>query len=280
MSPQARYDKVSETDSELDSTDDLIPTPRTARNSRKLILPFVVLLIVSNIVTWYISTRHDREKANTLTGHTIFADLAWDTPLTLHDENPYNQRDEKLRDAAWDAINIDDGMVALPHSIAKEKGLPESQPFPWDRSKGIYLLNGHHSLHCAKAIYISLNEFKSGKPQSRRWGHVLHCVDQLRQEAICNADDTPRYSTEDEVPVTGMNQMRMCRSWDKLEAWSRQHTACYRYINVTKPLSEFPQVERFVWCPKGSPYIKEVEKVFGHIEWDQDGFTISEPELA
>jgi hypothetical protein len=131
-----------------------------------------------------------------------------------------------------------------------------------------------------RAIYIALNEFKTGKPQSRRWGHVLHCVDQMRQEAICNADDTPRFSTDDMVPVTGLHQNRMCRSWDKLEAWAKEYTACYRYINQTASYSEVPQVERFVWCPEGSPYQKEVEKVFGHIEWDENGFTISEPELV
>ncbi|KAI1165518.1 hypothetical protein F5B18DRAFT_609907 [Nemania serpens] len=279
MRPRAGYNKVSETDNEVDSTEHLIPTTSSAPNYRGLIFPLIALLIVSNLVTWFISIRYGREKANAIDGsRTLFADLAWDHPLSLHSENPYNQHDEKLRDAEWDAINIDDGMVALPHSFAKEKGLPESQPFPWDGSKGIYLLNGHHSLHCAKAIYISLREFKTGKPQSRKWGHVIHCVDHLRQEAICNADDTPRFSTESEIPVTGMNQVRTCRSWEKLEAWARQYTACYRYINATKSLSEYPQVERFVWCPKGSPYIKEVEKVFGHIDWDESGFTISEPE--
>ncbi|KAI8944047.1 hypothetical protein F4801DRAFT_573012 [Xylaria longipes] len=278
MNPRAGYNKVSETDREVDSTELLIPATCSALNSRKLIFPLVALLIVSTLVTWYISMRHDSEKAKAIdASRTLFADLAWDHPFSLHSENPYNQHDEKLRDAAWDATNIDDGMVALPQSFAKEKGLPESQPFPWDRRKGIYLLNGYHSLHCARAVYISLSEFKAGKPQSRRWGHVIHCVDHLRQEAICNADDTPRFSTESDIPVTGLNQVRKCRSWEKLEVWARQYPACYRYINATKSLSEFPQVERFVWCPKGSPYIKEVEKVFGHIEWDENGFTISEP---
>ena len=104
-------------------------------------------------------------------------------------------------------------------------------------------------------------EFWQGVPQSRPWGHVIHCVDTLRQDIICNADDTPRYSTESRVPETGVGQVRMCRSWDKLEQWARQYNACYKFVNQTA--RDFPIVQRFVYCPKGSPYKKEVEKVFG-----------------
>ena len=110
-------------------------------------------------------------------------------------------------------------------------------------------------------------EFWQSKPQSRRWEHVIHCVDQLRREAICNADDTPRYSTSDDSPVSGHGQVRMCRNWDKLEDWARGYNACYRYVNQTASYKDFPQIERFVWCPEGSPYTAAVEKVFGHIEW-------------
>lgn len=110
-------------------------------------------------------------------------------------------------------------------------------------------------------------EFWQGIPQSRRWEHVIHCVDQLRQEALCNADDTPRYSTSDDIPVSGMGQVRMCRNWEKLEDWAKQYNACYRYINQTADYKDFPQIERFIWCPEGSPYTEAVEKVFGHIDW-------------
>ena len=32
--------------------------------------------------------------------------------------------------------------------MALASGLPVAQRFPWDQSKGVYLLNGHHNLHC------------------------------------------------------------------------------------------------------------------------------------
>ena len=111
-------------------------------------------------------------------------------------------------------------------------------------------------------------EFWQSTPQTRSWGHVIHCVDTLRQDIICNADDTPRYSTESRVPETGMGQIRMCRSWDKLEQWARQYNACYKFVNQTA--RDFPIVQRFVYCPKGSPYRKEVEKVFGETPYYED----------
>lgn len=44
-------------------------------------------------------------------------------------------------------------------------------------------------------------------------------------------------------------QMRMCRSWDKLEAWARDHTACYR--DIGRDDIGFPQIEKYKFCPEG-----------------------------
>ena len=180
----------------------------------------------------------------------------------------YTSSNETARDAAWDAINIDSGMIAVPQDFVREKQLPASQSFVWDETKSVYLLQGQHNLHCARAVYISLMEFRQDKPQSRRWEHVLHCLNELRQEVLCNADDTPRYTTSDDRPESGMGQTRMCRNWDSLEKWADQYNACYRYVNQTASYEDFPQIERFIWCPKGSPYKAEVEKVFGPVKWE------------
>ena len=67
-------------------------------------------------------------------------------PILLH--SPYDDPNITHAEALWDAIDIDTGMIALPYEFAEEKGLPRSQPFPWDESKGIYYLNSFHSIHC------------------------------------------------------------------------------------------------------------------------------------
>ena len=52
----------------------------------------------------------------------------------------------------WEDISFDAGMVALDHSWAEANGIPKAQDFPWDKSKGLFVLNGYHSLHCLVRI--------------------------------------------------------------------------------------------------------------------------------
>lgn len=75
-------------------------------------------------------------------------------------KSPYHgQGTEEDADRAWDAINIDNGSLALDYAYIEKMGLPRAQPFPWDGTKGIYLLNGYHGMHClvrspAPILYI------------------------------------------------------------------------------------------------------------------------------
>ena len=45
-------------------------------------------------------------------------------------------------------MNEDLGLVALDDEYVAAKGLPLAQRYPWDTSKGMYLLQGYHNLHC------------------------------------------------------------------------------------------------------------------------------------
>lgn len=53
----------------------------------------------------------------------------------------------------------------------------------------------------------------------------------------------------------------MCRSWEKLEEWARGYNSCYAYVNQTS--EDLPEVQRFVYCPVGSPWREGVVRVFG-----------------
>ena len=78
--------------------------------------------------------------------------------MSLGTHSPYTDPNVTLRNEAWDAISIDAGMIAVPDDFVAEKGLPPSQRFVWDKSKSVYLLNGHHTLHCAVSFH-SINKF-------------------------------------------------------------------------------------------------------------------------
>lgn len=62
----------------------------------------------------------------------------------------YSSPNQTLQDQAWadDWDQIDLGVVAISENDARSMDLPETQKWPWDHSKGIYILNGFHDLHC------------------------------------------------------------------------------------------------------------------------------------
>lgn len=105
-------------------------------------------------------------------------------------------------------------------------------------------------------------EYRKNLPQSLPTTHITHCLDSLRDQIICNADDTPRfthYRTE-KGHLTGNDQRRQCRNWSDFEIWARKHNACYRYGDPT--WDERSQYERFMYCPDDSPYLPAVKEFF------------------
>ena len=99
-------------------------------------------------------------------------------------------------------------------------------------------------------------EYRKGLPQSRKPWHTAHCLDALRREVICNADDTPRASTHEFSPNTGVGQYRKCKSWDKMTIWAIENTACFKFLDPSRNVSN---LERYKFCPKDSPYSAQVE---------------------
>jgi hypothetical protein len=166
----------------------------------------------------------------------------------------YSTANESYQNQLWHDINVDSAVVALSDEWAAQHDLRTAQRFPWDQSKGIYILHGFHNLHCLKIIYIALSEFRIGHPQTRSWHHVSHCVDALRRQILCDADDTPRATDRREEVVSGVHQHRKCRSWDELEAFAKRHTACYK--RPENPESDpHSKLDRFKHCPPDSGYV-------------------------
>jgi hypothetical protein len=174
--------------------------------------------------------------------------------------------DEEI-DQAWDAISIDSGSIALSPAYTDKMGLPRAQEFPLDRSKGIYLLNGYHSMHCLvrelcfshqlpptdwngqKTIRTYIRQVDQGLPTDQPAHHMLHCLDALRQDVECYADDTPRYTGFQGQGRSGTGQVRQCRDWGRLEAWAQQHTACWHYLPELEKDGK-TSLEEFKFCPQ------------------------------
>ncbi|KAI1801823.1 hypothetical protein F4811DRAFT_532470 [Daldinia bambusicola] len=167
---------------------------------------------------------------------------------------PYSSDNDTLQDQLWHSINVDYGVVALSDAWAARHGLRAAQRFPWDPTKGIYILHGFHNLHCLKVIHMSLSEHRRGATQSRSRHHVDHCLDALRRQVLCDADDTPRATDRRREVVSGLLQHRKCRSWKQLEDWARQHTACYKHPEDPERDGS-RNLHRFKHCPPGTGYV-------------------------
>lgn len=92
--------------------------------------------------------------------------------------------------------------------------------------------------------------------------HVYHCLDALRQEVLCDADDTPRYTGMGQSEkASATHQIRLCKQWDHMEAWAQLHSACWRYEDEKHVPAD--TLEQFRFCPQGSPYVTKVREFFG-----------------
>ncbi|RAL11830.1 uncharacterized protein BO97DRAFT_425129 [Aspergillus homomorphus CBS 101889] len=224
------------------------PNPRTILLTTLSIA--VILLSCSNLfflIHWLRSTKTPPTRSE---GGSYYANLHRTLPLPIEETSAYISDNVSAVAHLWEELSGDPGVVALDSNFIAEKNLPEAISFPWDKSKGVYLLQGYHNLHCLRTLFRYAWTADQGLPQRIAFSHVLHCLDQLRQDVICNADDTPRYAGPQKPghpPGTGAGQVRMCRDWALMERWARERTACFKHHD------EVPgrMIDRFKFCPDG-----------------------------
>lgn len=110
---------------------------------------------------------------------------------------------------------------------------------------------------------FTMRELQQGLQPTYPLEHTFHCFNAIRQDIICTADDSPRKTSWDHPGVIGVGQVQLCRSWNKLEQFAKDHTACWRDINS---LDQVDTLKRYRYCPKGSPYNERIHAIFGDFE--------------
>ncbi|PVH98099.1 hypothetical protein DM02DRAFT_683284 [Periconia macrospinosa] len=173
--------------------------------------------------------------------------------------NPNATREEM--DAAWDAIDTDPMAVALHDEYAESIGLGPSTRFPWDTERSIYYIKGFHDLHCLKLVRKAIVSKHFQENQTFSLNHLLHCLDGLRQDIMCTADDTPMPAKI--AHHIGDGQLRRCRDWDKLTTWATQidRHACHSFDDYREATNT---LELFAFCPENSPYRPVMEAYFDY----------------
>ncbi|KAL4935903.1 hypothetical protein BDV06DRAFT_217085 [Aspergillus oleicola] len=149
----------------------------------------------------------------------------WITPYSAAD-NGFESGPDEL----WDKIQPSHGFIAIDRNWARAHGWPESMYLPSDRSKGVYLLEAYHYLHCLKILRKTFWEAVHEKPYTHTPGaHTDHCFDALRQYVICNADATPLYTFGDFT--AGDGQSHLCKNWSQLRDYATNYTPHFGYCD-------------------------------------------------
>lgn len=123
-------------------------------------------------------------------------------------------------------------MVALDHTWAAGQGLSPALSLPSDDTKGVYLIDVYHSLHCLQEIrrsYHQLWDFylhPSNKQDASFFppGHYSHCFDYILRSMVCNPSDHLFGLLE--IERVGDAQDRQCRDWRVLRDWASANSAC------------------------------------------------------
>ena len=197
--------------------------------------------------------------------------MSHEVPVPYHSHTEWWGENETRADELWENLDISPLTVALTDDWAVEHGLDISEArFPWDDDKGVYYLKAFHGLHCLVCLSIlravedplltsqqkimrrAFVDLQRGNPEIINGHHIHHCLDALRQDIMCTGDDTPMPTVLEKDKI-GDNQVRMCRSFDKLVGWSQalERNACYRRLTDYRWVHH--KLERFAFCPKDSP---------------------------
>ncbi|KAF7879468.1 hypothetical protein EAF04_000664 [Stromatinia cepivora] len=250
------------------SLPDALPADTTERRTRQRNIVLIAILTLSIIInllqaTVRASIPWHTSHAKQFEYRSQFAGLR-DNEVSVEwvQNSVYTSPNVTERDLHLDAINHDSGIVAVPKVWALEQGLPLGSTFPWGTDKTIYFVNAYHALHCVKNIYKSFMEYRMGIEQSLSHHHIIHCLDQIQTDILCTADDTLRVTFPDRPGTAAQGQIRQCRSWDALEAWTMAHPGCFRYGNPNVEDEKTSQIPRMRYCQEGNPDLELIREYF------------------
>ena len=186
-------------------------------------------------------------KARSLELPTVYKPLHWNTQ--------WSSANHTLQDQLWNDILPSHGFVAINRRSAAGSQYPESMYLPGDKSKGVYLLEAYHQLHCLKILHRTMRESLTGAEFTWKPGsHIEHCFDYLVQITMCNADTTPLYTFGDDT--AGDGQVHKCKDWNALREYSTENRACYR-----DTVEDVLLGQHFGYCDDGWDGMEEPRRV-------------------
>jgi len=191
-----------------------------------------------------------------------YSGLEYNKVVTYHAWTDWQSENDTIADALWDSVDISPITIALPKTWAAEYGLPESNTFYWDEDKALYHIKGIHGMHCLKYLrHFIVKSGREGLPLAPFVvEHMGHCLDALRQDIMCAADDTLMPGLVE--GRLGDKQLLQCRDWDALLRWAKdpERDSCFQQASDYKHVAH--NLERHAVCPPGSQYDAVSRKYF------------------
>ncbi|OAL48590.1 hypothetical protein IQ07DRAFT_601210 [Pyrenochaeta sp. DS3sAY3a] len=180
-----------------------------------LLILLLALLVSNGAWTWtYLSRSSTQSTVSGSQRPTRLRSHHWDTP--------YSSDNKTITNKLWKDLFPDgQGLITLPNTAAAAQHLPASVSHNGNTSASVYFVAAYHQIHCLTVIRAALYHFSEGVEQTVPLPHVLHCLDSLRQDVLCHADDELLY-TED-GKVFGDGQVRECRDMAALREWTERN---------------------------------------------------------
>ncbi|KAH3910656.1 hypothetical protein HBI56_189990 [Parastagonospora nodorum] len=189
-----------------------------ASGVRKYIPAIVLCLLVVSIV-WNVVLVASIQTLSTQKSHiSDFAGLKTNTPIPYKMHTPFMSPNRSISDPLWTTLDSHPILIALSQPYIASHGLAPSATCPQDPSKQLYQVKALHHIHCLKSIRMAYLDALEGR-ESMPPQHVAHCLDVLRQDVMCGADDTPTAFHGHGKKREGQEE-RMCRSWEGLVEWA------------------------------------------------------------
>ncbi|KAM3551068.1 hypothetical protein MY1884_007920 [Beauveria asiatica] len=118
---------------------------------------------------------------------------------------------------------------------------------PLNDEKGGYFvtLDVYHTLHCVNHLRKSYysDYYHNPNPVAQQREHFDHCTDLLRQTLMCHGDISMHpfeWIDGYRFPWPTEQTEHQCRNWDKLVAWSKEHSVS----NLEGPILTHPTLGR------------------------------------
>ncbi|KAA8644456.1 uncharacterized protein ATNIH1004_008660 [Aspergillus tanneri] len=111
-------------------------------------LGILLFLLIASLISNILLYTHNR-RLKLAVDHKGFTGIyaRGETWKQFHTYTEYSNVNQTISNAAWETFTTN-GFVAIPHQEAADFGLPLAEDFPDDPTKGVYVLEGFHEIHC------------------------------------------------------------------------------------------------------------------------------------